>query len=272
MILFFVFMLASCARVENSNPNLQKQNPSPMVDNTRKHERVPHKDYPGTLWEVRDVLSKPVELFIPQKNRNQQPYFLLIHFHGHSYVPRFGVTHSKYKFILATVNLGAGSSIYESEFIEEDKFISFLDQLKKHILEKEKIGIEFNGVFLSGFSAGYGAIRAILRQEKNINRIKGVILLDGLHTDYIPEKTPLHDGGKLNEDKLKPFLKFARLAVAKHKKFLFTHSEIFPGTYASTTETADYLIERLQLKNGMIKVWCMLHSSPRVIHLLATTR
>ena len=36
---------------------------------------------------------------------------------------------------------------------------------------------------------------------------------------------------------------------------LITHSEIFPGTYASTTETADYLIKTLDLKRKPVLKW-----------------
>jgi hypothetical protein len=39
----------------------------------------------------------------------------------------------------------------------------------------------------------------------------------------------------------------ARDAVARRKTMVITHSEISPGTYASTTETADWLLTRLKL-------------------------
>ncbi|MCB9211836.1 MAG: hypothetical protein H6609_20935, partial [Ignavibacteriales bacterium] len=80
-------------------------------------------------------------------------------------------------------------------------------------------------------------------------------LLDGLHTDYIPERKTLAEGGKLNSNKLQDFLKFAEYAVEGKKRLLITHSEIFPGTYASTTETADWLLAKLSLsKQPVIKL------------------
>jgi hypothetical protein len=36
---------------------------------------------------------------------------------------------------------------------------------------------------------------------------------------------------------------------------IVTHSEIFPGTYASTTETADYILAQLGLKRRAILKW-----------------
>jgi hypothetical protein len=36
---------------------------------------------------------------------------------------------------------------------------------------------------------------------------------------------------------------------------LLTHTEIFPGTFASTTETADYLLKQLELKRKAVLRW-----------------
>jgi hypothetical protein len=54
--------------------------------------------------------------------------------------------------------------------------------------------------------------------------------------------------GPLQTGALQPFLDFAREALASHKRMLITHSEIFPGTFASTTETTDFLIGELQVE------------------------
>jgi hypothetical protein len=43
--------------------------------------------------------------------------------------------------------------------------------------------------------------------------------------------------------------------MAGRKRFLVTHSEIFPGTFASTTETTDYLVQALGLKRTPVLRW-----------------
>ena len=50
-------------------------------------------------------------------------------------------------------------------------------------------------VTLVGFSAGYGAIRAILREPRHLARVSAVLLLDGMHTSYVPEGQVLAAGG-----------------------------------------------------------------------------
>ena len=51
------------------------------------------------------------------------------------------------------------------------------------------------------------------------------------------------------------FEKFAREAIAGRKRMLITHSEIFPGTFASTTETADWLLVQLGVKRTPVLKW-----------------
>jgi hypothetical protein len=51
------------------------------------------------------------------------------------------------------------------------------------------------------------------------------------------------------------WLQLARDAMAGRKRLIVTHSEIFPGTYASTTETADYLLAQLGLRRRAVLKW-----------------
>jgi hypothetical protein len=78
--------------------------------------------------------------------------------------------------------------------------------------------------------------------------VDGILLLDGLHTSYVDDR-------RIDPIAMQPFLDYARDAVAGKKRFLFTHSEIFPGTFASTTETSDYLIQQLGLKRTPVVRW-----------------
>lgn len=107
---------------------------------------------------------------------------------------------------------------------------------------------------LVGWSAGYGSIREIIHISEYESKVSHILLIDGLHTGYIGGKPgPLES--KLETEPLEPFLQFARKAVAGDKRLMILHSEIFPGTFASTTETADWLIGKLQLKRRAVLQW-----------------
>ena len=65
----------------------------------------------------------------------------------------------------------------------------------------------------------------------------------------------IEKGGVLDTTKLAEFVRFGRAAMRGDKSFVITHSEIFPGTFASTTETADYLVQALGLKRKAVLEW-----------------
>jgi hypothetical protein len=56
-------------------------------------------------------------------------------------------------------------------------------------------------------------------------------------------------------ENLAVLVKFAKDAVAGKKQMIVTHTEIFPGTFASTTETADYLLTQLGLRRQATLKW-----------------
>ena len=63
-------------------------------------------------------------------------------------------------------------------------------------------------------------MRALLSDERIAKTLDGVILLDGLHTSYIPERAVIAEGGVLDTLKLEPFLRYARRAVAGDARFI----------------------------------------------------
>jgi hypothetical protein len=84
--------------------------------------------------------------------------------------------------------------------------------------------------------------------------VDAALLIDGMHTDYVDGK-PGPIESTLDPGNLAIWLPLARDAIAGRKRLIVTHSEIFPGTYASTTETADYLLAQLGLKRRAVLKW-----------------
>ena len=225
-----------------------------MVEHTRAHERLDERDLPGSRVTVDGLLAKPVNVFIPRKVAGSRQVRLLIHFHGAAFVPEHAVSRVRPEYVLAVVNLGPGSGVYERAFSDPAVFDRFLDAIRER-LKSHSGGVEFSAVVLSAYSAGHGAIRSILREPRHAAAVGSVLLLDGLHAGYLPPRTVLAEGGALDEGSLTPFLRFAESAIAGEKALVITHSEIFPGTFASTTETTDYLIRTLGLRRVPILAW-----------------
>ena len=239
ILILFVIIFHACGVKNNAT-----QNPSPMEEHIRPHERVDGSECRGIRLKLDSLFVNPIDVFILDHLTEGDTVDLVIHFHGSPIVTEWAACSNGRNLVVVSVNLGSGSSTYERPFSNTKLFQQLLLEFQSILEEHSLIG---NRTILSGFSAGYGAIRAILNKPKNHARVDGVLLLDGLHTDYVPEDLVLAKGGSLNTSKLEPFLDFAKLAVNGKKEFLFTHSSIFPGTFASTTECADYLINELGL-------------------------
>jgi len=146
------------------------------------------------------------------------------------------------------VQAGSGSGTYARLFEDPKRFLKLLAEAQ------EKAHGRFTHVWLGGWSAGGGAIRAILQDPDSYRRVDAVLVIDGIHTDYTDGK-PGPQESKIGAENLEVWLKLGRDAIAGRKRAIVTHSEIFPGTFASTTETADYLVTQLGLKLRPVLKW-----------------
>lgn len=231
------------------------QNPSPMTDETRTHERLVPRELGGIRRTFAGPLGKPMELWLPDAARAERSHDLVVHFLGTPWLPEQAASRLGPSIIAAVVNLGAGSGIYDRAFSDPATFDSLLATITRE--SSAALGHEphVRRITLVGFSAGHGAIRAILREPRHFARVDAVLLLDGMHTSYLPEGTPVAAGGVLDPRNLSALVDFARAATRGEKHFVVSHSEIFPGTFASTTETADYLLHALSLHRTPVLRW-----------------
>lgn len=231
------------------------QNPSPMLESTRVHERLTTRVLDGTERSFNGPAGKPVEVWVPDRVRSRDAFDVVIHFHGASWLPQQAVAALGSRTVAVVLNLGAGSGIYDRSFADPAVFDTLLDTVMREVAAATGRVSRIGRVTLVGFSAGHGAVRAILREPRHLARVDAVLLLDGMHTSYVPEGQVLAAGGTLDTMNLVSLTAFARAAARGDKRMLIAHSEIFPGTYASTTETADWTIGALGLRRTPVLKW-----------------
>jgi len=222
----------------------QTQNPSPMVEHTRSHPRLPEAPPPGR----RETLELGT-LFLPAAVR-KGPVPVFVHFHGGTSVPEVAAARVGGTAVIS-VQLGSGSGAYAKPFSDTQLFARLIAEAES------KAGVKLAPITLTAWSAGYGAVREILKVPEHYARVDRVLLIDGLHTGYAGGKpgTGSSQSSTLETENLEIFLAFARDAVAGRKQLIVTHSEIFPGTFASTTETADWLLAQLGLARRPVVKW-----------------
>jgi hypothetical protein len=243
------------AVAQGAPPAAASQNPSPMVEATRAHERLTPRELGGAKRSFAGPAGTPAELFVPDHARGRDVVDLVLHFHGAAWLPEQAVEGLDDRAAVAVLNLGAGSSLYHRAFADPAVFDSLLAGVAREVSAEIGRTARVGRVTLVGFSAGHGAIRAILREPRHFARVDAVLLLDGMHTSYVPEGRGLAAGGALDTVNLVAFADFARAAMRGEKRFVVTHSEIFPGTFASTTETGDWLLRALGLLRTPVLRW-----------------
>jgi hypothetical protein len=211
------------------------QNPSPMVEHTRPHPRAENHTAAGR----REQLSLGT-LFLPERLRSRRGTApLLFFFHGGTLLPETAAARNGTAVV--SIQIGAGSGVYVRAFQDPTTFAALIEEAES------KAGLRFAPITLAGWSAGCGAIRQIMGVQENYDRVANVLMIDGIHTGYTTGKPgPLESG--LDTENLDVYVKLGRDAMAGRKRVMITHSEIFPGTFASTTETADYIVSQLGLK------------------------
>jgi hypothetical protein len=217
------------------------QNPSPMVEHTRSHLRLPKQEPAGR----REKLSLGT-LFVPAKLKLKSPTPVLFFFHSPEYVPE--IAGARNKMVVVSVQIGAGSSVYAKPFTDLKYFGELLREAET------KAGVALRPITLGGWSAGCGAIRQIMSTPEYYDEVASTIMIDGIHTGYVNGKSgPMESD--LKPEPLQIFVRLARDAIAGRRRVLITHTEIFPGTFASTTETTDYILHQVGLYPKAIVKW-----------------
>jgi hypothetical protein len=162
---------------------------------------------------------------------------VMFHFHGHEAARKEWITVMDGA-VLVGIDLGLGSGPYEAAFAAPEAFEQLLRSVERAVAKKTgKVSAKARKIGLSAWSAGYGAIQTILGQKFGKSRVDAVVLLDGLHCGY--------NGQAINGVQIQAFSDFAREAAEGRKVMFVSHSSIIPPGYASTTETASFLIHQV---------------------------
>jgi hypothetical protein len=170
------------------------------------------------------------------------PYDVILHFHGVYTALEPALAESGLAAVMVITEDGVGARAYSQKYQFEESLDWLLRGVQAVMQERCPMpGRRIGRVALSAWSAGYAAVYQILSWPKNVERVDAVLLEDGLHSR-------LNDDGTIAERDMRPFVEFAREAVAEHKLMAITHSAIVTDGYASTTETTDYLLESLGIE------------------------
>src|SRR5436190_927268 len=81
----------SLAFAQVPTPSAASQNPSPMTEDTRAHQRLSQKELKGSTRSFAGPGGKPVELFVPDGARTRDVFDLVVHFLSAAWLPQQAV-------------------------------------------------------------------------------------------------------------------------------------------------------------------------------------
>jgi hypothetical protein len=165
-------------------------------------------------------------------------YDLIVHFHGLREAQETNIERTHLNAVVVSINIGMGSGPYENAFKDGWRWRSLLSAVEQNVEKSGRApGARIGRIALSAWSAGYGAVSALLRDKDVVARVDAVLLADGLHSNFKDRKHEVDDA---------PLQKYARIAEAAmkgEKLFALTHSAVPTYGYPNTTQTIGELLK-----------------------------
>jgi hypothetical protein len=159
---------------------------------------------------------------------------LVIHLHGQDTVLR-ELAKSEQRFVLYTLTLPPDQG-YAPLFSGTHLYESIVADVEQAVSRRVGRSARARKVVMSAWSAGFVGVTAVLAQPVSKD-VDAVVLVDGLHA-------PRNDVEAFKAQ-LQPFVDYANRAASSERFMFISHSSIDPPQFASTTECAHYLIDRL---------------------------
>jgi hypothetical protein len=168
---------------------------------------------------------------------------ILVHFHGDPQTVWNNAKYANLNALIVTANHGTVSSHFSTPFSNTTNPTAFQTLLNDALSAARAQAdipdtLQFDKLAVSSFSAGYGAVREILKSTTYRNDIDMLLAADSLYATTAGDGTPL-------DSQMVDYKTFATQAKNGTKTFLFTHSQVLTYTYENTKETGDELMQHL---------------------------
>lgn len=165
-----------------------------------------------------------------------------LHLHGAPAVVEAQVAAAGAPGVMVNVTLNGLSKVYADRFAAAGALAELL-RATEAALRAESADQPWRAgrLTVSSFSAGFGGVRAMLRDAAAFERISALVMLDSIYCGYTGDPARKD----LDPELMAGFVRFAEAAARGDKRLVISHSAQVPEGYASTTETADYLIKKL---------------------------
>ncbi|MBS1721248.1 MAG: hypothetical protein JST35_12450 [Armatimonadetes bacterium] len=181
-------------------------------------------------------------LFVPDGWKADGPARVCMHFHTAAWYIVSQYQSTGLKDPVVTFNFGQGSTVYGNPFKKEGSFAPWLAEVENQLHTK------VDRLVVSSFSAGFGAVRELIRQPDFLDKLETVVLSDSMYGSFTGDpatRTVLPEHAAC----WKPLVE---RALAGKTTVVMTCSAIHPPTYAGTDEVSAALVK--QMGGEMVEV------------------
>jgi len=147
---------------------------------------------------------------------------------------------------LVVFNAGEGSAVYRDAFKDPERFGRILK------LVEGELGVHIVALDMTSCSAGYGAVREIVRRPEYWRMIRRLMLLDSMYAGWDETTTKPGATSRPAMENMEPWFDIAHAAARGELTFVITHSDV-PTKYASSGACAAFLIETVGAKRVDVK-------------------
>ena len=166
------------------------------------------------------------------------PVPLLIHLQGARWLAEANFYQARVQGVLYTSGLKGLSRAFQGPFSDPKHLGAILADIEKKLSSMVNGGkVKVGRIGITSFSAGFGAVREILKKKEYFDRIDYILMADSIYASYLSPEIRVPPIGQM-----KDFIRFAQEAVLGRKVMLVTHSHYLPRSYCGTWETADVLL------------------------------
>lgn len=222
--------------------------------------------------ELSDAIPVPGGmLYLPASAPVQDParLDLLVHFHGHPPLMASNFIRSGLEGALVVLNERGLSSAYARPYRDPIAFESLLALVRTQAGARRGTSVREGRLVVSSFSAGYGAVRELLKQPV-VHQITDLILADSLYAGHVVAG----DGSRVPDPvQMAGFEQWAVRAARGEVGMVVTYSDLATSGYASTGETAGRLLAAAGLQPveapdlGPDGRWCLATADRGRLHV-----
>lgn len=161
---------------------------------------------------------------------------LFVHFQGGITIAEENFARMQQPGVLIASTLKGRSSAFSTPYKDPSAFRQLLAAGEQDLSTRFGRDVQFAPITITFFSAGYGAVRELLKEPEFFDRIAALVSADSIYASVVH-----HDVRAPVAEHMINFLRFAQAAARGEKTFVVAHG-MYATDYASTAECADLIL------------------------------